>query len=248
MGAIEKLLKEIIRISENEACVASNFVKFQRLGRQALTNLQSQQQKLVEIEGLLKRMQGFCDDNKWKDEKGGKLTIALHIDQIFSLLRQLEDEQKPCATCGGTGFDPKSGIGRPRGNQSPCPDCKGTGLQQPAEPEPTEFTRGKWLKLNNKAKSTILQNAIDDMKNCWKEIDRLAAENKRLKPFEIAVKKRHNGYDPEVCKELGINPPESPEQALQELQDEWNRMENNYVEQIVKLQKKIKQLENPDGK
>jgi len=102
--------------------------------------------------------------------------------------------------------------------------------------------------LNNKAKSTILQNAIDDMKNCWKEIDRLAAENKRLKPFEIAVKKRHNGYDPEVCKELGINPPESPEQALQELQDEWNRMENNYVEQIVKLQKKIKQLENPDGK
>jgi len=76
----------------------------------------------------------------------------------------------------------------------------------------------------------------------------VAAENKRLKPFEIAVKKRHNGYDPEVCKELGINPPESPEQALQELQDEWNRMENNYVEQIVKLQKKIKQLENPDGK
>lgn len=31
-----------------------------------------------------------------------------------------------CKTCDGTGLNPKSGIGMPRGFQTPCPDCQPT--------------------------------------------------------------------------------------------------------------------------
>lgn len=73
-------------------------------------------------------------------------------------------------------------------------------------------------------------------------INQLQAENERLKPFETAIKKRHNGYDPEAAKELGIEPPESPEQALQDLQDEWDNMETSYADDIVKLKKENERL------
>lgn len=55
--------------------------------------------------------------------------------------------------------------------------------------------------------------------------------------FEVAVKKRHNGYDSnnELCSE-----PESPEQALQDLQDEWDKIEDDYATQIVEAQADLK--------
>ena len=88
----------------------------------------------------------------------------------------------------------------------------------------------------------LIRFTIAEGAKVLKEIEQLEAENKYLKPFEVAVKKRHNGYNPEVIKELGGKPPETPEQALQELWDEWNRMEDDYVDQIVKLQAENKQI------
>lgn len=87
---------------------------------------------------------------------------------------------------------------------------------------------------------------IKQLEKCAKQIDQLIAEVEelkplieevhRLEPYEAAIKKRHNGYDPEVCKELNIEPPSSPEQALKELQDKWNKMEDDYASKIAKLQ------------
>jgi hypothetical protein len=63
-----------------------------------------------------------------------------------------------------------------------------------------------------------------------------------LKAFETAVKKRHNGYNPEARKALGIKPPASPEQALQDLQDEWDGMEKSYATEIAALQTENQKL------
>jgi len=75
-----------------------------------------------------------------------------------------------------------------------------------------------------------------------KEIEQLQAELDEAKPFMAAVKKRHNGYDPEVIKDLGVESPATPDQALQELQGEWDSTEDSYAEDIVKLQTENKRL------
>ncbi|MGR3292533.1 MAG: hypothetical protein ACUZ9M_00795 [Candidatus Scalindua sp.] len=89
------------------------------------------------------------------------------------------------------------------------------------------------------------------MGNIYQDVIRLEAEVDYLKPYEIAVKKRHNGYDPEneLCPE-----PDSPEQALQDLQDGSDATEDMYVKDIVKLQAELDKtklyangLENAQG-
>ncbi len=125
---------------------------------------------------------------------------------------------------------PKCAERRSCGVGELCPDCK---------PE-AEFAK-EWIRF--------LDNYYDCLgeERAFREIERglRAACNiiKYLKPFEIAVKKRHNGYDTEAAKALGIEPPESPEQALQDLQDGWNRLEDDWAKTQVELQAKIDRLE-----
>ena len=87
---------------------------------------------------------------------------------------------------------------------------------------------------------------MDNCKFCGKDhrflapsLTCLQSQLDEARPFMVAVKKRHNGYDPnnELCPE-----PESPEQALQDLQDTWDRMEDRYVETQVKLQAELDRI------
>lgn len=48
----------------------------------------------------------------------------------------------------------------------------------------------------------------------------LAAEVERLRPYEEAVRRAHNGYDPEMREQFGMKGPESPKEAIRELIEE----------------------------
>lgn len=97
---------------------------------------------------------------------------------------------------------------------------------------------GDICSANNEA-----EQFIDKNQELEKEVEQLQAELKETKPFMIAVKKRHNGYNPAIVKELGIAPPESPEKALQDLQDEWDSTEDIYADELVKVHAENEKLE-----
>ncbi|MCK5609617.1 hypothetical protein KAR91_47520 [Candidatus Pacearchaeota archaeon] len=75
------------------------------------------------------------------------------------------------------------------------------------------------------------------------EVQRLQARIVELETFEAAVMKRHNGYDKnnELCSR-----PATPEQAMQDLQDDWDKLENIHVERIVELEAKLANPESND--
>lgn len=99
-----------------------------------------------------------------------------------------------------------------------------------------------------------LQDKLDDMnievyeseqkaKDWWtiSKIDRkivreLIIRLNKAKAFEKAVRKRHNGYDPNNDSPE----PETPEQALQDLEDGWDKTEEIYTKTIVELQNRLK--------
>jgi hypothetical protein len=153
--------------------------------------------------------------------------LEYSIREALALLR---DDKPKCQTCKGTGVScDDEDMGGDGCTNSPCPDCKGTGR------EPKTKKLMELIEPSNAELAELPSCSYQYILGLETNIDHLTAENKELKEYEVAVKKRHNGYDPEVCKELGVKPPASPEQALQELQDEWASMEDGYAEQIAKL-------------
>lgn len=81
--------------------------------------------------------------------------------------------------------------------------------------------------------SSCAQEVIEEQKT---EIQRLQKENKRLKPYEKAIKNKHNGYDPEMRKVMPtLKKPRSPKQALEQLDAENARFEEYYCKIIEKL-------------
>jgi len=53
-----------------------------------------------------------------------------------------------------------------------------------------------------------------------RELSQVEAERDKYKPYFDALRKRHNGYDPEFRKDSGCTEPATPEIALDELTEE----------------------------
>ena len=71
----------------------------------------------------------------------------------------------------------------------------------------------------------------------------LQAKLKVAEAFEEALKGWHNGYDPNN----DIPEPLSPQQAVDDLQTDWDKLEDIYAEQVVDLQAKLKEAEKERG-
>ncbi len=136
---------------------------------------------------LLERASGFCKDNKWTDAGGGKMTIALHIDQALALLREQQprtDNQKVLELLEEIEWDNYS----EKHKSSTCPicgtvvgekHCKDCQLdqalallrEQPPKPELQKWYEGKIFRLekartNLKAENKRLEEQLRDGHHC----------------------------------------------------------------------------------
>ena len=80
---------------------------------------------------------------------------------------------------------------------------------------------------------------------CWNNLNvasislKLALDIiKRFMPYFEAVTSRHNGYDSAARAELGIEEPETPQQAIQDLLDEERSLAE--IEMRMKIEEALK--------
>ena len=66
-----------------------------------------------------------------------------------------------------------------------------------------------------------------------KRIAELEAANRELKPYYDAVRKAHNGYNPECQKEWGCQEPESPAAAIADLLYELDEINNTAIDYLA---------------
>lgn len=72
------------------------------------------------------------------------------------------------------------------------------------------MSKAKWLRDNARTLNIANASALEEFAD---DFEQLEAKIERLKPFEQAMKSRHNGYD----LKIECEPPKTPLQALDEL-------------------------------